>query len=847
MTQFHLNRRSLSPPLRMSLSLETKVRMLKWQYIVLIIALTVSVFSTNSSAGASSNADVQPGFPIRAAFYYPWFPESWTQLGIYPYTNYHPSAGYYDSSSATTIIGHISAMQYGGIQAGILSWWGQGTPTDKRVPTILSLTNTTGATFRWSIYYEPESTGNPTVSQISSDLTYIQAHYGNDPSFLRVNGRFVVFVYADGSDNCAMADRWKQANTVNAYVVLKVFSGYQTCASQPAGWHQYGPAVAADSQKNYSYTISPGFWKVGETARLTRDLTSWNQNIRDMITSGAPFQLITTFNEWGEGTSVESAAEWNSASGYGAYLDALHNNGGAVIQPTPTNTSAVIPTFTATSFIAPTATKIVLPTSTVVSTPTVLATVSSSATSVTFPAAADARVAQQYPSTNYGTSTYLQADANSGAALSTYVRFNVNNIAGSVVSAKLRIYCTTNGTANGPAAYLADSNWIESGTGSITWNNKPALLSGTYDNKTSIATSSWVEYNVTGLVSANGTYTFALVGDSTDGVTFSSREGSYAPQLVLTVNSGTVPTPVSNPTNTPISTFTNTPAPTQTVQATSTSTALPTVTVVSSSGSIKHVFLVIMENHSYSEVWNTSSTPYITSLGNQYARATNYKAITHPSLPNYLDLFGGSNYSITTDCSPSSSCHINAVNLADNLEAKGLTWKGYMESMPSPCYLTTSGKYAPKHNPMVYFDDIYQNTARCQAHDLPYTALAVDLASAATTPNFSIITPDLCSDMHDCSISIGDTWLKNNLPAMLNSPACTVDKCLLVLTWDEDDSSQSNQVLMIFAGSAAKTGGITSSASYNHFSLLRTVENIFGLPTQTNNDAATNPMTDLLR
>ena len=78
--------------------------------------------------------------------------------------------------------------------------------------------------------------------------------------------------------------------------------------------------------------------------------------------------------------------------------------------------------------------------------------------------------------------------------------------------------------------------------------------------------------------------------------------------------------------------------------------------------------------------------------------------------------------------------------------------------------------------------------------------------------------------MHDCSISTGDTWLKNNLPAILNSPACTIDKCLLALTWDEDDSSQNNNVLTIFAGSGAKTGGVVSSTPYTHYSLLRTVE-----------------------
>jgi hypothetical protein len=263
--------------------------------------------------------------PIRAAFYYPWFPEAWTQQSVYPYTNYHPTLGYYDLSDLNIIQQQISAMLYGHIQAGIASWWGQGSSTDNRMHLILAAAAST--TFKWSVYYEPEGTNNPAVNTITADLTYLRDQYSNDPAYLRINGRFVVFVYADANDGCDMAGRWKQANTVNAYIVLKVFPGYQNCASQPDGWHQYAPANAADSQGQYSYTISPGFWKVGENPRLVRNLSTWRQNIRDMIASGADFQLITTFNEWGEGTAVESAEEWASPSGYGAYLDALHENG----------------------------------------------------------------------------------------------------------------------------------------------------------------------------------------------------------------------------------------------------------------------------------------------------------------------------------------------------------------------------------------------------------------------------------------------------------------------------------------------------------------------------------------
>ncbi|NJD58343.1 MAG: DNRLRE domain-containing protein [Anaerolineae bacterium] len=309
--------------------------------------------STQPNPAPTQSGDIQPGFPIRAVFYYPWFPEAWNQQGYNPFTNYTPSLGFYDSSSVSTIQKHISNMTYGNISAAILSWWGQGSRTDQRVGTILGATpGSSNPNFRWSIYYENESLRNPTLAEIQNDLQYIQSHYGSNPSFLRVNGKFVVFVYADATDGCGMADRWVQANNElghPAYIVLKVFSGYRYCANQPDSWHQYSPAVATDEQKGYSYAISPGFWKKGEAARLARDLTKWTANVRSMVASGDPWQLVTTFNEWGEGTSVESASEWVSASGNGQYLDVLHDNGNTVPPPPiptvqPTNTPIFSPT-----------------------------------------------------------------------------------------------------------------------------------------------------------------------------------------------------------------------------------------------------------------------------------------------------------------------------------------------------------------------------------------------------------------------------------------------------------------------------------------------------------------------
>lgn len=268
------------------------------------------------------DGDLQPSLPLRAAFYYPWFPEAWTQHGMQPYTKYTPALGYYESSEATIIRQHIAAMKYGHIAAAIASWWGRDTLTDRRIPLLLAAA--AGSSFRWAVYYEAESLVNPDVTTLQADLIYLRERYGTDPSYLRIDDRFVVFVYADPNDWCGMVERWYQANTVGAYVVLKVFEGYRTCGHQPDGWHQYAPALPEDSQAHYSYTISPGFDQAGAQARLPRDLGRWERSVQAMVASGAQFQLITTFNEWGEGTAVEAALEWKSQSGFGTFLDVLH-------------------------------------------------------------------------------------------------------------------------------------------------------------------------------------------------------------------------------------------------------------------------------------------------------------------------------------------------------------------------------------------------------------------------------------------------------------------------------------------------------------------------------------------
>jgi phosphatidylinositol-3-phosphatase len=286
--------------------------------------------------------------------------------------------------------------------------------------------------------------------------------------------------------------------------------------------------------------------------------------------------------------------------------------------------------------------------------------------------------------------------------------------------------------------------------------------------------------------------------------------------------------------------------PTPTPTPSSTPSATPSATPVPPGGAIQHVFLVVMENQSYS---NVIGQPYTANLASTWAHATNYHAITHPSLPNYLDLYAGSNHGITTDCDPSPTCHISGISLGDELSARGLTWKGYFEGMAAPCTLTNPGTYRAHHDPFIYFDDMWQNPSPgglCYSHVVPmFPNLTTDLASARTTPNFAFVKPDNCHDTHDCSLAVGDTWLSQNVPLLLNSPACTVDKCLVILTWDEDDGSEGNRVLTVFAGSGAKTG-YTDGTSYNHYGLLRTIEDLMGVAYQAN-DATATSMAGMLR
>lgn len=324
--------------------------------------------------------------------------------------------------------------------------------------------------------------------------------------------------------------------------------------------------------------------------------------------------------------------------------------------------------------------------------------------------------------------------------------------------------------------------------------------------------------------------------------------------------------PKRTATPTPTSTPTSTPGPVGTATPTATATATPGGTA----HSIKTVFLIVMENHNWSQIQGSASAPYINSLLSRadasYATQYYNPPGLHPSEPNYVWLEAAANTGLpntntggtvdfTTDNDPSAS---NSTSTTDHLVSYlgriGVSWKSYQEDIGgTTCPLTSSGLYAAKHNPFVFFQDVTNNnsssSATCIAHERPYSELATDLASN-TTSQYNFITPNLCDDMHNStgcattdSIKNGDTWLSNNLPTILNSQAYKNGGAVF-LTWDEAASGD-GPIGMIVLSPAAKGNGYNNAVHYTHSSTVRTIEEIFGATPLLRDAANASDLSDL--
>jgi phosphatidylinositol-3-phosphatase len=256
----------------------------------------------------------------------------------------------------------------------------------------------------------------------------------------------------------------------------------------------------------------------------------------------------------------------------------------------------------------------------------------------------------------------------------------------------------------------------------------------------------------------------------------------------------------------------------------------PQAIAASTVPTFSHILIVMEENHSYSEVIGSSNAPYLTSLAGQGANFTQSFAITHPSQPNYLAFFSGSTQGITSDSCPHT---FTGANLASQLTGIGGTFTGYSESMPNAGYTgcVYNNLYYRKHNPWVNFSNIASSSNQ------PYTIFPTNYSNL---PALSFVIPNIQNDMHDGTIKQGDTWLKNNIDAYVQW--AKANNSLLIVTWDEDDSSNGNHIPTIFVGAHVKVGNY--SETINHYNVLRTVESSFGLA-GLNNAANVNPITDI--
>ncbi|HET9848573.1 MAG TPA: alkaline phosphatase family protein [Candidatus Dormibacteraeota bacterium] len=257
-----------------------------------------------------------------------------------------------------------------------------------------------------------------------------------------------------------------------------------------------------------------------------------------------------------------------------------------------------------------------------------------------------------------------------------------------------------------------------------------------------------------------------------------------------------------------------------------------------------HIFVVMLENRSFADIIESGQAPYLSGLAQANGLATQYVPVTRGSLPNYLALTGGDTFDHSRTCLP-AACGIDAPNLADRLEAAGMTWRAYMESMPQPCDTSFAGTYSVSHDPFVYFDDIRTDPRRCSNHVVPLQQMAADLRSPASLANFVWITPNLCHDMHDCGVGVGDRWLAQFLPTILKSAAFTEQNSLLVVTWDEGNFTHANQVATILVAPRHIRPGTRLVARYDDYSLLRTMEVAWGLAPLTSNDTRAKAMTEL--
>jgi len=240
------------------------------------------------------------------------------------------------------------------------------------------------------------------------------------------------------------------------------------------------------------------------------------------------------------------------------------------------------------------------------------------------------------------------------------------------------------------------------------------------------------------------------------------------------------------------------------------------------------VAVIVLENHEFDDVIGNDDVPYLNALARRNVLATRYYGVAHPSLPNYIALLGGSTLGIDENC---TSCARRGDNLAAQLSRAGIGWRAYFEQMPKACFAgDEDGEYVKRHNPFMYFRSVFEVFRQCH-HVVPLARLHADLRKGSL-PAFSWIGPGLCSGGHDCGLDTVDRWLERLVPRIVRGLG---RRGIVVITFDEGTSDRGccgrpggGRVATIVAGPAARRG-VRLRRPLDHYSLLATIETVFGL------------------
>jgi acid phosphatase len=241
---------------------------------------------------------------------------------------------------------------------------------------------------------------------------------------------------------------------------------------------------------------------------------------------------------------------------------------------------------------------------------------------------------------------------------------------------------------------------------------------------------------------------------------------------------------------------------------------------------VAKILVIMEENHSTAEVF-PAGMPYLWHLARRYGYASDYSAITHPSLPNYLAIFSGSAFNDPPDCNPAPGCNYPGPSVFGQALARGKTARAYQESMPARCDHSDSGTYAVRHNPWAY---IPAEAAACRSGDVPSGtpsggALASDVR-AGTMPNVGLLTPNLIHDAHDGTLGQADAWLRQWIPVIMSGPDWRHHRLAIVVVFDEGETTNQVPFVLIAPG----LSGTVIHEQLDHYALTRLTDAVISAP-----------------